>query len=77
MAQHLITILTLNEYLFLSGFNLVLYPKRLRINIPTLFVHSEEAAIPAGAKKFFKSISGKKASFGLRGHNLIFTIKKS
>ncbi|MDY6902558.1 MAG: alpha/beta hydrolase [Cyanobacteriota bacterium] len=38
-------------------------PKAKNINVPTLFVHSEKAAIPEGAKQFFQNIPTENKKF--------------
>jgi uncharacterized protein len=47
-------------------------PKAKEITVPALFVHSENAAIPDGAKKFFKDIPGKKDFFWTQGTQFDF-----
>jgi pimeloyl-ACP methyl ester carboxylesterase len=34
-------------------------PQAKQIKVPTLFIHSEKAAIPDGARRFFAAIPGK------------------
>jgi fermentation-respiration switch protein FrsA (DUF1100 family) len=47
-------------------------PTADRISIPVLLIHSEEAAIPDGAKRFFGKLHGKKELHWLQGTQFDF-----